>query len=334
MMNLSELTVSDALEKKSVLIEKLSVAKTKKGKEYLSLTVRDKSTSLDAKLWDYDRSKHGDLNVGGVANIWATVDEWNGAMQLNIKDIEASLEDPMIFAKSTEFNVEEMWTKLLKIVGTFEEPLTKYVTEEILLAIAEPFQKAPAAKTVHNAWFGGLLEHVFHMCEMAEPIIAHYQKNYVKQLSRDKVLFGLMIHDAGKVVEYEVNNPSFNLTSVGLFTNHIILGPAWVHEKANVYRNRSIGGGGATMKSEEFKMERAHLMHILASHHGRVDWGSPLVPASLEAILVHHIDNLDASAMHAIDYIKGPEGSVKGFSDRSYFAESAIYQYNRGEINN
>lgn len=332
--NLSDLTTSDVLEEKNVLIEKLQVAKTKKGKDYLSLTVRDKSTSLNAKLWDFDEKKHAEVKVGSVASIWATVDEWNGSLQLNVKQMDATLEDPMIFAKGTEFTVPDMWEELLGRVDKFTEPLTKYVTEEILLQIAEAYQKAPAAKIVHNAWYGGLLEHVCHMCQMAEPIIKNYKTRYVDKLSADKIFFGLMIHDAGKVVEYDMSTPAFNLTPQGIFANHIVLGPAWVYEKANqwwkkIQDSSDFQEGRIQPASvEAFKMERAHLMHILAAHHGQLDWGSPIKPASLEAILVHHIDNLDASAMHAIDMIRDKEGSIKGFSERSFFAGSPIYQYN------
>jgi 3'-5' exoribonuclease len=330
--SLSSLTPKDVLEEKNVLIESLSMAKTKKGKDYLKLTVRDKSTSLEAKLWDFDETKHSQIKTGEVCAVWATVDEWNGKMQLNIKEIESTLEDPMIFAKNTEFSVPEMWENLLKAVDTFAEPMTKYVTEEILLQIADKFQKAPAAKTVHNAWYGGLLEHVWHMVQMADPIILHYQTQYVPELSRDKVLFGLIMHDAGKIVEYDINDPAFNFSPVGVFTNHIVLGPAWTYEKANQWYSQHRDSddaqyGGGPMSAEKFKLERAHLMHILAAHHGQLEWGSPVKPASLEAILVHHIDNLDASAMHAIDMIKDAPGPVKQFSNRSFFAGSHIYQY-------
>src|SRR5690606_25193961 len=123
-----------------------------------------------------------------------------------------------------------------------------------------------------------LLEHVISLCGIAEPVIQHYQSRYKVNLSRDKVLFGLIMHDAGKVIEYDYSKPNFGYTKIGKLTNHIVIGPAWVYETANRFPT----------KDGNFKLERAHLMHLLAAHHGKEEWGSPVKPSSLEALLVHH----------------------------------------------
>jgi 3'-5' exoribonuclease len=216
-------------------------------------------------------------------------------------------------------------------VGAFTEPLTKYVAEEILIkhgAMVAAYKRAPAAKIIHNAWYGGLLEHVWSLCHMAKPIVAHYQSRYCEKISLDKVIFGLMLHDAGKVIEYNIDNPAFPLTARGLFANHIVLGPAWVYEKSNSWWN---GDNQKTNNpewgAERFKLEQAHLMHILAAHHGEIDWGSPVVPASLEALLVHHLDNLDAKMMHAWELIERGDGEIPGFSERSWFNKTHYFRY-------
>jgi len=322
---IATLTKGMILDGVSVLVEKKSEGTTKTGKAFLNLTARDKTGSIAAKLWEYSAEAHGFIREGEVVAIWGSVDEYNGSLQLVVRGIEPSLETADKYLKSSKFNVDEMWTDLVNIVGTFQEPLTKFVTEEILLrheAFAEAFKKAPAAKTVHNAWYGGLLEHVHALCLLAEPMIRHYQSRYCEKISRDKVLFGLMMHDAGKIIEYDTKSPSFLPTPVGVFTNHLVIGPAWVFEKANIYHAKTPG-----IDTEKFRMERAHLMHILAAHHGRLDWGSPVKPASLEALLVHHLDNLDAKMMHAMELVQGKRGPIQGFSERSYFEGTQFYQY-------
>lgn len=327
MIELKNVTKETPVEGVIVLIEKRQEALTKAGKPFLTLNVRDKTSSMSAKIWDYDSSKHGKLLEGSVATIWATVDEFAGSLQLNIKQIEDSLEDPTQFYKSTRFKVDDMWNDLVNVVSTFKEPLTKYVTEEILIKQAyfvEAFKKAPAAKTVHNAWFGGLLEHVHSLVTIAEPIIAHYSKRYNKPISRDKVLFGLIMHDAGKILEYDYSSPAFNLTPIGLLTPHIVIGPAWVYEKANLFYQTALTLG---QSPAVFKFERAHLMHILAAHHGTQEWGSPVSPASIEAVLVHQLDMIDSKTLHAIELIEGKDGPVKGFSERSYFEKSSYMKY-------
>lgn len=324
---LKDLTKENVVEGLTVLIEDKKEAVTKNGKPYLNLSVRDKTGSIQGRLWDYNPEKHKAAKAGSAVQIWATVEEFPiGTLQLNIKQIEESLDDPTQFYKCTRFNVEDMWADLVKLVGSFEEPMTKYVAEEILLKHAsfiDAFKKAPAARKVHNAWFGGLLEHVHSLCTIAEPVIKHYQSRYVK-FSRDKVLFGLMMHDAGKIIEYDYSKPSFDKTGVGILTNHMVIGPAWVYEKANQFAPKSDELGWSV---DKFKLERAHLMHVIAAHHGQIIWGSPVTPASLEAILVHHLDNLDSKMLLAVELVEGKPGPIKGFSEMSYFEKTEYLQY-------
>lgn len=304
----------------AVLIEKKNELVTKNGKPYLNLTVRDKTGSVNGKLWGYKPETEFWIKEGVVASIDADVDEYNGAIQLNIKRIEENNKiQADEFAKKTRFDVEVMWKELVDLVGTFEEPLTRFVAEEILLKhdkVIEAFKKAPAAKVVHNAWYGGLLEHINSLCKVAEPTIAHYKSKYYPKLSRDKVLFGLMLHDSGKILEYDYSKPSFDLSGLGIFTNHIVIVPAWIFEAANRF--------DAT-KDDKFKLERAHLMHLVAAHHGKEEWGSPVKPASLEALLVHHLDNLDSKIMHALELIETKPGPISGFTEKSYFEGVPFY---------
>jgi len=343
MENLSSLNVGDNFDLE-VLVEKASVANTKSGKPYLRVTVRTSNSSLDGVLWNFNTELQ--VKPGIVARISGKVDAYNGAKQLNLDGINLNTNTkPDAFARWTHMSVEEIWGDLVAKVGQFTEPLTKYVTEELLLnqaAMVEAFKKAPAARSVHNNWYGGLLEHVWSLCQLADFVVPHYQKNYLQEISKDKVMFGLMVHDAGKVIEYDYRDPTFKFTAIGHFTNHMVLGPAWVYEQANKWWNTATAGGPLTsdgtitlidypnknlMSHEKFKLERAHLMHVLAAHHGQIIWGSPVAPASIEAIIVHHLDNLDAKVLHAYDFVKNKPGDVEGFSEQSYIEKARFYNY-------
>lgn len=318
MKTVKEFKEGDALSGMPLLVLSRNSGTTKKGSTYLKITLGDQTGKINGNLWDPE--KGGDhLKVGEVVNVWAGIEEYNGNLQIKITDVQESVDDASSFAKSTKFNPEFLWSEIVHIVDSFKEPLTKFVAEEILLQpqFAAAFQKAPAAKVVHNAWIGGLLEHVWSLCTMAEMIVPHYQRNYKKEISRDKVLFGLIMHDAGKIVEYDYKSIAFKRTDIGIFTNHLVLGPAWVYETANRFQD----------KKSNFKLERAHLMHVLAAHHGRIDWGSPVKPASIEAILVHHLDNLDAKVLHALEYIEGNQGEAENFSERSWVEGTEFYNY-------
>jgi 3'-5' exoribonuclease len=325
-MMLGTLKNGDQLDGLDVLIEKRSEAKTKNGKPYLRLTIRDKTGSLECVFWGYDPARHTHPE-GSCCKVFGAMSSYNDTLQVTLADMQDSAAQAEAFAKSTRFDVEVMWTELAERIEAMTEPLTKFVAEEILLgdAMMEAFKKAPAAKTVHNAWYGGLVEHVWSLCRVADGVIAHYQKTYCEKISKDKVIFGLMLHDAGKVVEYDYSHPAFAYTAVGQLTPHIVLGPAWVYEKANKWRTDSLRAGALTR--EDFKLERAHLMHILAAHHGKIEWGSPVAPATMEALLVHQLDLLDSRVLHALDYITGKAGPTPGFSERSYFEKTAYLQY-------
>jgi 3'-5' exoribonuclease len=130
----------------------------------------------------------------------------------------------------------------------------------------------------------------------------------------DKVLFGLIFHDAGKMHEYDPASPTFDVSLIGYLTPHIVLGPAWVYEAARQLPPELAAN----------RLEIAHLMHLLAAHHGQEEWGSPVRPASLEALIVHHLDNLDSKVMHALELATHKPGPVQGMSERS-FAERTPY---------
>jgi len=326
-MDVSELRVGDSINRLPLLIEKSSIAMTKKNTPYLRATFRDKTGSIDGVWWNYSTDLEEAVREGNVIEVTGKIDSYNGNAQLAVENLTVSTKKPDDFARWTAMDVEKIWNDLVDIIGEMKEPLTKFVAEELLLkqqTMIDGFKKAPAAKSVHNNWFGGLLEHVWSLCQIAKPVVAHYQKNYLEKISLDKVLFGLIFHDAGKIIEYDYGSPAFSFTGVGTLTNHLVLGPAWVYEKANVWWKTS---GASSMDPEKFKIERAHLMHVLAAHHGQLEWGSPVKPSSIEAIMVHHLDNLDSKVLHAYDLVAGKQGPIAGFSAASRFEQTSFLNY-------
>jgi hypothetical protein len=121
-------------------------------------------------------------------------------------------------------------------------------------------------------------------------------------------------------------------TGAGTLTPHIVLGPAWVYEQSNRWWSKELGlrtskaGSQTEWTADKFKLERAHLMHILAAHHGQIDWGSPVKPCSIEAILVHHLDNLDSKVLHAYDLLS-VAGTIPGFTKQSHIERVPYLNY-------
>jgi len=298
------------------LVDSKATSQTKAGRPFLRIVLKDQTAQIKCVLWDYNPERPLKIIEGSVYTFDILIEAYNGALQGIVLSFSGSDKEPKDFAKTTPFDIKAMWKDLSALADSFTEPLTKFVIKKILFdnpEFSKAVQTAPAARGVHNAWYGGLLEHVWSLCQIARPVLAHYKKNYFINLSTDKVYFGLILHDAGKAFEYDYSTPVFRSSPVGVLTNHIVLGPAWVYEAANQFDGP---------RPANFELERAHLMHLLASHHGRLDWGSPVKPSTVEAVLVHHLDNLDAKVLHAHDCIYGKAGSVEGFSEKSYVEQT------------
>ena len=312
------MAIQDLKEGMSVSMHALVVEKknavAKNGKPYADLVVSDKTGKLKCKIWNY-ADENEILVVGKPVLIDVNVGSYNGELQGVINSFMASDMDIMHLVKSSRFKVEELLSFIEETIGEFAEPLTKHVALKLINRSREKFLKAPAATGVHNAWYGGLVEHTWSMLKLAKPIVEHYKLHYGVKLSTDKVYFGTIFHDIGKCEEYSISNPAFPKTADGVLVNHIVMGPAVIYEMCN----KAFESDPACFYSEEdFVRERSHLMHLVASHHGKIEFGSPVVPSTLEAVLLHQLDLLDSQFMHALELVEGKEGPIAGFSEKSW----------------
>ena len=320
------MAIQDLKEGMSVNMHALVVEKknavAKNGKPYADLVVSDKTGKLKCKIWSYE-DENVIVVVGKPILIDVDVSSYNGELQGVIKGYYPSDMDIMHLAKSTRFKVGEMLADIKETVEEFTEPMTKYVAQSIIKETSElGFTRAPAATGVHNAWLGGLIEHTWSMLQLAKPIVEHYSHMYGAKLSMDKVYFGIILHDFFKTEEYDYENLAFPRRPEGFLVNHIVLGSAHVFETANYWYHHA--GGMDVMKDGAFFSERDHLMHLVASHHGTTEWGSPVVPSTLEAILLHQLDMIDSRFMHALELVEGKEGPVKGFSEKSWTQKTSF----------
>lgn len=304
-----------------VLIESMSKGMTKKKSEYLTLKLRDsEGKNLDAKKWSSEDWPE-EYKTGSVCKIAGNVGSYQGKLQLTINSVAQSSKEPTDFSKNSDRDLDIIWSDLVNIVGSFTEELPKYIGEALLTddALVKRFKKAPAAVKVHNNWIGGLMEHAHAMCMMAEGVITQY-KNYVPSLSRDKILLGCLIHDMGKIWEYDYeSSPTIKWTPYGTLLGHITIGQIWIAGKLEKYTKEKVSAEfrDDAVLVEAIKRAGHEIIHITASHHGKLEYGSPVVPATLEAVIVHQLDMMETQAMHAIEMMKN-EGDMKGFSERSW----------------
>ena len=271
-----------------VLAER-TVAQKKDGNNYLNVTLTDKTGSVKGVVWDnVDRIVAG-LSSGDVVSIQATVNEYKGAAQLVIKNMApcpAEAVDPSEFLPATRLDIENMFERLLKIAAALQDGhlkalLNAFWNDE---EFVRQFKTAPAAKKMHHAYIGGLLEHTLSMATLAEKIAGHYSG-----IDRDLLITGAILHDIGKTRELEYTF-KIDYSDQGRLLSHIVIGLEMIADKlANI---------------NDFPEEQELLLkHMIVSHHGTQEFGSPEPPKTIEAVLLNYIDEMDSKVKGIRDFM-------------------------------
>ncbi len=249
------------------------------GKPYLDLQLQDSTGVIPAKAWDRGDSDV-DFEVDDVVFVEGVAEEYQGLLQLRIENAHKSKNESIDLRDllpATQRDPEEMFVALLSRLGRMPEgPLRSLllaVCEDA--AIAEKFKLAPAATTYHHAYLGGLLEHVLSLVELGDRVCDHYP-----QIDRDLVLTGVVLHDLGKTEELSYRG-GFHYSTRGQLVGHMTIGLEMVNEKI-----RTIPQFPPALRDQ--------IEHIILSHHGKAEFGSPKEPAFPEALLVHYLDDLDS----------------------------------------
>ncbi len=285
------------------LVQSKEVRQKKSGEPYLSLQLSDKSGDIDAKMWDNVEQvvetfeKNDFVRVSGLPSVY------NNRMQFTIHKL-VRLSDSQVdfgdFFPASPRDRDEMLAELRGIVAGMQNVHLRALLEAIFAdeGIASRYKTAPAAKTIHHAWLGGLIEHVLSLCTLCKLVAPHYP-----HVDGDLLLAGAILHDIGKIEELSYDR-GFGYTDVGQLIGHIQIGLSMVNDKA-----RLVPGFPPKLK--------LLLDHMILSHHGELEYGSPKVPVFAEAMLLHHLDNLDSkmeTIRGSIERDKVVEGAWTGWN--------------------
>jgi 3'-5' exoribonuclease len=259
---------------------------TKNNKPYLSLVLGDKTGQLEGRVWELSDPRIArDFERGDVIKVRGSVSRFDDRVQMKIDQLRkaaATEVDKTDLLPSTTCDVAVLWRQLTGFVDSFTDPDLKLLLTTLLAdpALAGAYREAPAAKQLHHAWLGGLLEHVVSLLTLADRVAAHYPL-----LHRDLLLTGVILHDIGKVRElsWEIG---FEYTVDGCLLGHIQIGTALVEKVIE-----SLPGFPPRLKTL--------VLHMILSHHGKLEFGSPKLPMIPEALALSFIDDLDAK-MQAI----------------------------------
>ncbi len=249
------------------------------GNAYLDLELRDLSGVVRAKLWDCDRYPL-EFEVDDIVEVEGVVEDYQGTAQIRVRKIikcSAEQVDLADYFPRSRCDPAEMHTALLdRIRGVPEGPIRSLLLSVMEdPSISEKFKKAPAAMSYHHAFLGGLLEHVLSLVQLGDRVCDHYEF-----LRRDLVLAGLVLHDLGKIEELSFSS-GFRYSTRGQLLGHISIGLEMVQEKM-----RCIPDFPPDLKDQ--------LEHMILSHHGKLEFGSPKEPMFPEALLIHFLDEIDS----------------------------------------
>jgi len=282
------------------LVKEKNVGMGKNGRPFMVLQIGDSTGSMEARLWDRVDELSREFEIGDIVKIKGQVQLFQNRKQLIIHRLERmdpaqfNFED---FIPKASRDAEDMLAELTQLVRTMRNDHLRQLILDTLedAEIRTHILRAPAAKSIHHAWIGGLLEHILSICKIMDFMGRHYTF-----LNRDLLLFGAIFHDIGKIWELSYEN-GIAYTDRGRLVGHMQIACELIDKKSS----RILGF------SEEL---RDICKHIILSHHGKLEYGSPKRPKFLEAMVVAMIDDFDSKVATVKTWIDGERGSGEKWS--------------------
>jgi 3'-5' exoribonuclease len=253
------------------------------GNRYLHLELCDASGRIQGKAWSDSPALGSDFEAADYVAFDGLVQSYRNQLQLNVRrcrrvraeDREYGFDEARL-VPTTKEDLDDLWRRLLALLQReIHRPELDRLVRHTLAEHGEALRVHPAAKTIHHAYRGGLLEHVVSMLELAVAVCDHY-----RDLDREIVLVAILYHDLGKILELGAM-PANDYTPAGRMVGHVVLGRDLLREAC-----AAVG----IVPAEQ----RLHLEHLILSHQGRKEWGSPVEPMTREALVVHYVDDLDS----------------------------------------
>jgi len=315
---IADMSAGERIEDQVFRVASKDLRTTSQGSLYIHAVLADASGQLPGRMWQASEPVYNGIPEGGFVRVKGRTENYKGSLQFIIealRPVDPKTVDLKDFLPQTDQDVEKMWARTLEILRAIKDSnvlalIREFVTDESIVAA---FKRAPAASQLHHAFIGGLLEHTLNVLELALLVIPRYPR-----LSLDLVLAGVFLHDIGKTTElqYETN---IAYSDEGQLVGHVVQAAIWIEAKA---------AQAAAKTGTPFPTElKLVLQHIVLAHHGTYEFGSPKLPATPEAIAIHHLDNLDAKVfmfLREIDQDKDPESRWSHFSK---VLSSKVYKF-------
>lgn len=284
---------------------------TKNGKPYETVILQDKTGTVDAKIWEPNSQGIEDFDALDYVEVTGEVVSFQGALQVNIRRARKCSEgeyDETEFFPVSERDIEEMYEEFLGLIHSVKNKYLSKVLDLFFVSspkIVEAFKKHSAAKTVHHGFIGGLLEHTLSVMTLCD----FYCKRY-SMLNRDLLLTAAALHDIGKIKELSAF-PMNDYTDEGQLLGHIVMGTEWISD--------------AIRQIPDFPPQLAReLKHCILAHHGKLEYGSPKVPALVEALALNYADDTDAKLQTMKELLAQPAAQSGDWMGYNRLLESNV----------
>jgi 3'-5' exoribonuclease len=296
------------------LVKDASMRSSRNGKNYIAAQLADATGSITTRMWDAQPGNAAGFRAGSFIRVRGHVESYQGALQLvvtSFRPVEQKDVDLGAFMATTPRDLAELESLLLGLVDSVADAplkalLDSYFRSEEFMA---RFRRSPAASEYHHAYVGGLMEHSVCVAQLA----ARMAEDRSGELDRDLLLTGALLHDIGKAYELTAG-PTFDYTDPGRLVGHIVMGCIETDKRMAAL--------------PDFPVEtRRQVLHLIASHHGQREFGSPVLPATPEALALHHLDNLDAKVRASVD--AAPQAADESWSDFQRMLGVRIYKRRR-----
>ncbi|MEK6799433.1 MAG: HD domain-containing protein [Planctomycetota bacterium] len=314
---INELKPGERLEDEVFLVRSKDLRSTTQGSLYIHAVLVDRSGQLVARMWQATEEIFQSMPEGGFLRFKGRVENYKGNLQFIIDAVrpaESGSFEYADFLPTTKNDMEVMWKRVVDILrGIKDAPLKSLLREFIEdQPLIERFRRAPAAAALHHAYIGGLLEHTLSVLELALVVVPRYPK-----LSLDLVLAGVFLHDIGKATELTFET-AIGYSDDGQLLGHIAQAVIWIDKKADA---------AAAKTGNPFPQElRWALEHIVLSHHGKYEFGSPKLPAIPEAMAIHYLDNLDAKVHMFLTEIENDRDPQGRWTNYNKAIETRVYK--------
>jgi len=276
----------------SFLIKQSQLSVDRNGKSFMTLVLADKTGEVDARIWDRPDQFASIAVQNAFIHIDGRCQEYQGRLQVVIKGLELIREDDLDmnqYFKESNLDPEKLYVELESLIDSMSDPHYTALARKVLLEdeeVVEKLKVAPAAKSIHHAYKTGLLEHIVSISKTVGFLGEHYAPN----INRDLLLLGGFFHDLAKIWELSYDKTT-DYTTAGRLIGHLVMGTEYIDKK--------------TREIEGFPEEKRLLVkHIILSHHGKLEFGSPKRPKLIEAVIVHAIDDLDSKFNSMLGFIQ------------------------------